>query len=177
MKVSAIDSWKSDFPWRSVKNETHLRRIYITQKSIIELEKYYNPAFTNGSTRVKRNALADHEKSACHIRVVTEKEHEKGQRAEQSIQPKKVTIEVPSDAPIKRGLDKMMSSEKGGLRKLFNTAYYIARKGRSYTDFEDLVNLQVLNSAEFHLSSYSKFLFKILQIFYLMRRSPKNCVR
>ena len=48
----------------------------------------------------------------------------------------------------------MTSKEKEGLRKLFNTAYFIARKGRSYTDFEDLVYLQVLSGAEFHFSSY-----------------------
>ena len=33
-------------------------------------------------------------------------------------------------------------------------AYYIARIGRHYTDFENLVNLQALNGAEFHLSSH-----------------------
>ena len=45
-------------------------------------------------------------------------------------------------------------TEKEGLQKLFSTAYYTARKGRPYTDFEGLVNLQVLNGAEFHLSLY-----------------------
>ena len=153
IKVSTIDSWKSDFPWLLVKSETLFCRICISQKSIIELEKYCNPAFTYGSTRLKQSVLADHEESACHIRTVKEKEHKDGQRAGQSLQAKKVTIEVPSDAPIKRGLDKMMSTEKEDLRKLFNMVYYI-RKGRPYTDFEDLVNLQVLNGAEFRLSSY-----------------------
>ena len=152
MKVSTINSWKSDFPWLLVKSETLFCRICISQKSIIELEKYCNPAVTNGSTRLKQSAFADHEESACHIRAVKEK-YKDSQRAGQSLQAKKVTIEVPSDAPIKRRLDKMMSTEKEDLRKLCNTVYYI-RKGRPYTDFEDLVNLQVLNGAEFRLSSY-----------------------
>ena len=33
-------------------------------------------------------------------------------------------------------------------------AYYIARIGRHYNDFENLVNLQPLNGVEFHLSSH-----------------------
>ena len=48
----------------------------------------------------------------------------------------------------------MMSTEEEGLRKLFNTVYYIAMKGQPYTDFEYLVNLQVLNGTEFHLPLY-----------------------
>ena len=73
------------------------------------------------------------------------KKHKEGWRAGQYIQPKKVTTEVPGGAPIKRGLDKMMSTEKEGLWNLFNMTY-IARKG--------WVNLQVLNGAEFHLYLY-----------------------
>ena len=34
--------------------------------------------------------------------------------------------------------------------------WHIARKGWPYTDFEDLVNLQVLNGAEFYMSSFDK---------------------
>ena len=92
MKVYTIKSWKSNFPGLLVKNETLFWEICISQNSVIELEKYYNPTFTNG----------------------------------------RLTIEVPSDARVKRGLDKMMSTEKNGLRKLFNTAYYTARKGQPW---------------------------------------------
>ena len=51
-------------------------------------------------------------KMASHIQEIKEKEHKEGQRAGQSIQPKKVTIEVLSDIPIKLGLNRMMSTEK-----------------------------------------------------------------
>ena len=53
MKVSTFDSWKSNFPWLLVKNETLFYEICISQKSIVELEKYYNLAFINGSMRLK----------------------------------------------------------------------------------------------------------------------------
>ena len=49
--------------------------------------------------------------------MVKQKEHKARQRPGQSIQSKKFTTEVPSDTPIKRGLDKMMSTEKEGLQK------------------------------------------------------------
>ena len=90
----------------------------------------------------------------CQKREVNQKEQKEGQRAGQFIQPKKVRIDVPSDTPIKRDLNRMMSTEKEGLQKLFNTAHYIAKKRTPYTDFENLVNLQVLNGAEFNLSWY-----------------------
>ena len=38
--------------------------------------------------------------------------------------------------------------------KLFTKAYHIATEGWPYTDLEDIVNLQVLNGAEFYLPSY-----------------------
>ena len=53
MKVSTIDSCKSNFLWLLVKNETLFCELCISQKLIIELEKYYNPAFKNGSMRLK----------------------------------------------------------------------------------------------------------------------------
>ena len=40
MEVSTINSWKSDFPWLLVKNETLFCKICISQKSVIELENY-----------------------------------------------------------------------------------------------------------------------------------------
>ena len=53
MKVSTINSCKGNFLWLLVKNETLFCEICISQKLIIELEKYYNPAFKNGSMRLK----------------------------------------------------------------------------------------------------------------------------
>ena len=60
MKVSTINSWKSDFPWFFCKYSS--AKTCISQKSIIALKRYYNPVFTSGRTRLKRSVLADHEK-------------------------------------------------------------------------------------------------------------------
>ena len=117
MKVYTIKSWKSNFPGLLVKNETLFWEVCISQNSVIVLEKYYNPTFTNG----------------------------------------RFTIEVPSDAHIKIGLDKMMSTEKDIYENCSIQHIILQGKGnlgKGNTDFEDLVNLQVLNGAEFHLSSY-----------------------
>ena len=55
--------------------------------------------------RFKESVVADHEKEC--------KPHLRSKRKRtQSIQPKKVTIEVLSDIPIKLGLNRMMSTEK-----------------------------------------------------------------
>ena len=75
----------------------------------------------------------------------------------------------------------MMSTEKG-LQKLCNTAYYIATKGQPYTDFEDLVNLQVLNGAQFYLSLYvnkeaCRDFIQNIADFLFDEEITKNCVR
>ena len=72
-KNESFYNWQLE-KWLSLafgQNETLFCKTCISLKSIIELEKYYNPASTNGSTGLKWSALADHEKTACQIWAVT----------------------------------------------------------------------------------------------------------
>ena len=55
---------------------------------------------------------------------------------------------------LQRSFDKMNNitytlTQKCGLQKLFETAYLIAWKGRPYTDFKDLIELQNLHGVDF----------------------------
>ena len=62
---------------------------------------------------------------------------------------RKITLEVPADSAISSGLKKRKEGkggkrkkEKQALTKLHDVAYYIVLKGRPFTDFKDLVDLE-----------------------------------
>ena len=61
----------------------------------------------------------------------------------------KITLEVPVDSAISSGLKKMRVKEKQALIKLHDFAYYIALKGRPFTDFKDLIDLEKLHGVKF----------------------------
>lgn len=153
-KEKTLREWKERFDWLVVKDEKLICKTCVSQKSKIKLDRKYNPAFVNGSTNYKRSALKEHEEVESHIRAVREQKHEDSLNAGKSLPKEKVTFFAPVNAPIKIGMDKMQANEREGLKKLFNTAFYIAQKGRPFTDYEDIIALQTLNGADFNLSCY-----------------------
>ena len=52
---------------------------------------------------------------------------------------KHITLTAPADSPICRGINKMLESERTGMKMLFEAAYLNAKKGRPYSDFEDWI--------------------------------------
>ena len=48
----------------------------------------------------------------------------------------------------------MAKKEREALVKLYNTAHYIAVKGRAFTDFEDLIEIEKLHRVKFHSGLY-----------------------
>ena len=48
----------------------------------------------------------------------------------------------------------MGEKERSGLKKLMDVAYFIALKGRPFTDFKDLIELEKLHDVKFDTSAY-----------------------
>ena len=67
---------------------------------------------------------------------------------------KKFTFHSPGIAPIKIGMNKMQANEKEGLKKLFNTSFYITQKRRPFTDYDDIIALKTLDGIDFNLLCY-----------------------
>ena len=63
----------------------------------------------------------------------------------------KIILEVPADSAISSGLKNMGLKEKQALTKLHDVAYYTALKGRPFTDFEDLIDLEKYMEWSFNL--------------------------
>ena len=80
---------------------------------------------------------------------------------------------MPVGSSISSGLKKMGLKEKQALTKLHAVAYYIALKGRPFTNFKDLIDVEKLHGMKFQSGGYenetscrdfidsiSEFLFK-----------------
>ena len=132
-----------------------------------------NLTFVNGSTNFKMSTIAGHGNTDSHKRATEAKENKQATIAGKLIPMRKITLEVPVDSPISSGLKKMEVKEKQALTKLHNVAYYIALKGRPFTDFKDLMDLEKLHRVKFQSGAYenetscrdfidsiSEFLFK-----------------
>ena len=117
--------------------------------------------------------VAEHVSTDSHKCATEAKENEQATNAGRSILMCKITLEVPADSPISSGLKKMGVKEKQALTKLHDVAYYIALKGRPFTDFKDLIDLEKLHGVKFQSGAYenetscrdfthsiSEFLFK-----------------
>ena len=83
-----------------------------------------------------------------------EKNHEDAISTGGSTRPEKVIHEVPTYSTIDPGFRKMAEKEREALVKLYDTADYIAVKGRAFTDFEDLIEFEKLHEAKFQSGLY-----------------------
>ena len=100
--------------------------------------KGFTKKFIDGSaTSLKYTRVCEHEAGEPHKAAKKCKDQDHAKEIGEAYR-----VEVPSDAPIVQGLKRMRESEHRGIQKLFDVAYYIAKKGRSLTDFESLIALE-----------------------------------
>ena len=111
-------------------------------------------AFITGTTNFKLSALKDHESSECHGTGVSETKHEEAVAVGKSLPPKHIVHEVPSHSAIATGMQKMSEKERVGIKKLMDISYFIALKGRPFTDFTDHLELEKLHGVKFDTGSY-----------------------
>ena len=79
------------------------------------------------------------------MRATEAKENEQA-IAGKTIVKRKIILEVSTDSAISSRLKQMGVKEKQALTKLHDVAYYIALKGRPFTDFKGLIDLEQLHA-------------------------------
>ena len=155
-KASTLSKWKTDFDWLVITD----RNTIICKTCASQGEKLIlkNPCrsleFISGATNFKRSALFEHGKSRCHLDAIEEAKHEQAEKSGETLPPKQVKLDIPKNSIIAVGIRKMSENERAGLKKLFDIAHYIAVKGRPFTDFEDLIELEKSHGVKFDTSSY-----------------------
>ena len=76
--------------------------------------KNHSDAFIKGSFNYRRSSIADHSKSAQHLKRCDLEEKESCEKEGRKYKWKVVTV-IPSDSPIIQGLKKMSESERNGM--------------------------------------------------------------
>ena len=64
-----------------------------------------------------------------------------------------MVLKIPDDNPLRQCFARMSENERHMLVRSFEVAYYIAKKGRPYSDFPELIELEKMHGVKF-LSSY-----------------------
>ena len=124
-----------------------MRNWYQSRRKI-EANARPNLTFLNGSTNFKILTLAEHRSTDSQQSVTEVKENEQTTIAGKSIPINTNRYKVPADSAVSSGL-KNMEVTKEALTKLHDVAYYIALKGRPFTDFKDLIDFEKLHGVEF----------------------------
>ena len=111
--------------------------------------KNYNPIFVNSSTNFHKSAVKDHANTMMHSEAVKLDKIEKAKE----VGEKYVTKLTPT-GPTKIGESfkksrSMTDAQKECFEKLFHVAYSVAKRGRPYTDFMDIIELEKLHNVKF----------------------------
>ena len=115
----------------------------------ISSTKGFSRKFIDGSNNFKSTRKYEHEES---------KPHKTAKRCKEYVEAKErgetYRLDIPTDAPIAQGFKRMRQTESEELQKLFDVAYYVAKKGRPLSDFESLLELEKLHGVSFHGTKY-----------------------
>ena len=100
-------------------------------------------AFINCSDNHRTSALKDHSISKIHKQACVENEIQKAKERSEKYAPKPVKITIPKSSPLVQGFNQMKEGKEKGLIKLFEIAYLIALRGRPFTSFFNVVELEI----------------------------------
>ena len=155
-KASTLSNWRQTYEWLEItERNTMICKICVSQKEQIFLENPSSPmGFIHGASNFKSFALKEHSTSECHRTGVEEAKHQEAIASGISLPPKHAVQSIPEDSAIASGLQKMGEKERSWLKKLMDVAYFIALKGRPFTDFKDLIDLEKLHDVKFDTSAY-----------------------
>ena len=105
--------------------------------------KGFSRRWIEGTDSVKKDSLIKHVNGDPHKFAVELQQKE-------SLGAASFNQKIIETTPIGRGLKKMTEQEGELLKNRFNSAYYLSKNERPYSDFEELLELQEKNGATHH---------------------------
>ena len=172
--------WQHKWDWMVFENNLMLCKVCKKYEERLKTMPGYSSKFVKGSQNFKTIALSDHQSSKTHKEAVVIKLHNEATQRGEQYRPPNVKLSAPANAPIAQGLKLMRETESKGLQKLFEVAFFIAKKDRLLSDFEDLIELEKIHGVSFHGSGYENrnacrdFIMSITQ--YLFNKDVKEKV-
>ena len=106
----------------------------------------YNPTWVTGSKYIKKDSLQKHIAAESHIMALNLEKKE-------SLSSSSYSDHVVQNTAIGRGLVKMANKNKDILKVCFNTAYFITKYEKPFSDYVNLIHLQQKNGVQ-KFSSY-----------------------
>ena len=111
------------------------------EKRIISVKRFSQTWVRPVTNSIKKDAVKSHIKSAMHKKAVNlQKRNQMGEL------PYFQT--VVQNSQIGRGIRKICDKDRDSLRVKFNTAYYIAKHEKAFTDYPNLLELQEKNNVQ-----------------------------
>ena len=149
-KPSTLKKWTTEFKWLEIRdNRMYCRICTKWQKKLASCRNYSDAFITKGSNNWQRSAVNDHNMSAMHSDA---NDHENRETLGDQFRKHVVHI-IPDGNPLKQCFARMSENERQMLVRSFEVAYHLAKKGRPYSDFAELIELEKMHGVKF-LSSY-----------------------
>ena len=103
-----LKRWREQFSWLDItNNKTLICKICCSQEDKLCSMPNISMSFISGSSNYRLSALKDHDNSACHQRVIREKEHEEAVAVGKSLPRKIQRRPLTSESPIYLGIQQM----------------------------------------------------------------------
>ena len=161
-KINTQQKWKESNTWLTFTKEGMKCTLCCQWEEKIHSCGNFSEVFLKGSTNYRLSSVNDHAKTDQHKKSVLLTEQQVAANAGEHYR-QKITQNIPINSPIAQGFKKMAEGEKDSLKKLFDLAYLIAKKGRPYSDFSDFVALEKLHGVKYcvrydHRNACSEFI-------------------
>ena len=143
-KRTFIATWNERFPWaRSVVEDEKPESMYCEYCQSFPEYANKKSALYVGTSNIRIDPLVSHDKTNEHVFCARKylTAHTTTDKNE-LVYRKKVT---PVEKHIFKALVKLSDKEKNKMRYLFNTAYAVAKKGKPFSDFIFMMEVQKMN--------------------------------
>ena len=152
VKLTTFQNWKKSSKYLQIDSARKILTCDICIKWKARLSG--TNAFISGSSNFKSSAVSEHVQSKLHKQALRFEEEE--QAAAENRKARVHRPPAPSDAPIVQGIvniGQLTPDERSAMQNLFDIAYLLAYKGRPYSDFTDLVDIEKLHGVKFMLGN------------------------
>lgn len=108
----------------------------------------FTEKFIQGSDKFEIFAVSDHDKSNMHVQAVIEGKYIASTKRGDQLHPATESLSIPKNSVLKE-FTQMQATENAGLIKQFEVAYLTALKGRPFSDFSSLLELEKIYRVKF----------------------------
>ena len=148
-KLKTQQKWKENNKYLTFSKDKMWCSLCAKYEDEIKSCKNFNPMFITGSNNFRLSTVKCHTGSEMHEKSLLIRDKEEAEKA-----GKKYIKTITPTGPTAIGkslqnTNKLQEKDRDYLKRLFEVSYFIAMKGRPYSDFEDMLKLEKLHGVKF----------------------------